>query len=434
MKKTLSMFFALVISFGPSSFAGSYTISFASQPDRIFHPSGVEDGLNVVEVRICIDPGSSNIQDMEGPLLNAIRTWNKKEAVIGNISTGDFPDEIDFESVALHEIGHCVFGLAHVNGASESMLPTPQRNSTVTYQGDDSILNIDAGIDGVFGSSDDLTGDDVNRFWYTKYQNDPFALPLPNIIDATSFQRSLPGLPAEHNFAANGNRAVSAILGYPPTESVMFQDAVANEIQRTLTADDVATVKFAESGFDNLSGTPDDYTSNIIYAGVGLQDCDVVVAMEGVLSPNCAFIEIDHFPPGGTQDSIVVKSKITFSPLTPWHYNPEQDPDEDSVALLQDNCSLVANTDQRDTNNDGFGNICDPDFDGNCRVNHKDVSLFVSEFGGANPDYDLNGDGAVDLLDYAIVTESFLLRPGPSYPGDVSCPFGSLQDLKPPTT
>ena len=424
MNRIQLLLVVLVCSFGPGSAAGSFKISFASQPDRVFHPGGVATGVDQVEVTVCIDPNSENIEEMEGPLLNAIRTWNLKEAVIGNISTGNFPTKLDFESVALHEIGHCVFGLGHVNGASESMLPVPQRNSTVAYQGGNSVLDTDAGFDGVYGTGDDVRGDDINRFWYTIGSNDPFALPLPAVIDITVLQRSLSGLPAGHTFAANGGRAVSAALGYPLTESVMFQNAGANEIQRALTSDDVATVRFAENGFDNIFGTSDDYTSNIVYAGVGLEGCDVIVSMEGISNPSCALTEIDHNPSGGTQDTIVVKSRITFSPLTSWHYNPDQDPDEDGVLGLQDNCKLTANSDQRDTNGDGFGNVCDPDFDGNCKVNFLDVSLFFSQLGGTEADYDLNGDGLVDVTDYAIVMDYFLRRPGPSRAGDVSCPLG----------
>ena len=40
------------------------------------------------------------------------------------------------------------------------------------------------------------------------------------------------------------------------------------------------------------------------------------------------------------------------------------DRDNDGVADSVDNCSAIPNPQQRDTNGDGFGNICDPDVDG----------------------------------------------------------------------
>ncbi|MGB5471915.1 MAG: hypothetical protein WBQ78_00375, partial [Gammaproteobacteria bacterium] len=41
------------------------------------------------------------------------------------------------------------------------------------------------------------------------------------------------------------------------------------------------------------------------------------------------------------------------------------DTDSDTVDDAIDNCTLVANADQRDTNGDGFGNVCDADFNNN---------------------------------------------------------------------
>src|SRR4029450_6775085 len=46
-----------------------------------------------------------------------------------------------------------------------------------------------------------------------------------------------------------------------------------------------------------------------------------------------------------------------------------RDRDADGIADGEDNCTLVANADQRDTNDDGFGNICDTDIDGDCVTN-----------------------------------------------------------------
>ncbi|MFK8032043.1 MAG: thrombospondin type 3 repeat-containing protein [Gammaproteobacteria bacterium] len=91
------------------------------------------------------------------------------------------------------------------------------------------------------------------------------------------------------------------------------------------------------------------------------------------------------------------------------------DTDGDGVADDVDNCTAVANPDQRDTNGDGFGNICDPDFDNNGIVNFLDVNAWVPTFNTAcgDVDFDLNGDGNCNFADYAIVTSFFLSPPGP---------------------
>ncbi len=91
------------------------------------------------------------------------------------------------------------------------------------------------------------------------------------------------------------------------------------------------------------------------------------------------------------------------------------DTDGDGVGDDVDNCTDVANADQRDTNGDGFGNICDPDIDNNGVVNFLDVNAWVPNFNTAcgDVDEDFNGDGVCNFSDYALFAEYFLLPPGP---------------------
>ncbi len=89
------------------------------------------------------------------------------------------------------------------------------------------------------------------------------------------------------------------------------------------------------------------------------------------------------------------------------------DTDCDGVANTSDNCSLLANTPQRDTDGDGFGNRCDPDLNNDMTVNFIDISLFSGLFLSTDEDADFNGDGSVNFLDYAILTGFFLSPPGP---------------------
>jgi len=48
---------------------------------------------------------------------------------------------------------------------------------------------------------------------------------------------------------------------------------------------------------------------------------------------------------------------------------------------LGDNCILVINPNQRDTGSDGYGNLCDADFNGDVRVNTLDFGRFKQMFG-----------------------------------------------------
>ena len=79
-----------------------------------------------------------------------------------------------------------------------------------------------------------------------------------------------------------------------------------------------------------------------------------------------------------------------------------------------DNCTLVDNPNQRDTNNDGFGNFCDPDLNNDGVVNAADLALLREVFFTNDADADLNGDGNVNAEDLAIMRSFFFKAPGPS--------------------
>jgi hypothetical protein len=94
-----------------------------------------------------------------------------------------------------------------------------------------------------------------------------------------------------------------------------------------------------------------------------------------------------------------------------------ESPDDDSDGILDvaDTCILVANPVQRDTDSDGYGNMCDPDFNGNGIVDPSDFSLLKSRFGQPGfPDQDLNGNGIVDPSDFSLLKTMFGQPPGPS--------------------
>lgn len=90
------------------------------------------------------------------------------------------------------------------------------------------------------------------------------------------------------------------------------------------------------------------------------------------------------------------------------------DDDNDGVGANSDNCIEVANADQRDTDDDGFGNVCDADLDNDCVVNFVDLGIMRQVFFTADENADLNGDGATNFVDLGILRESFFNLPGPS--------------------
>ncbi len=90
------------------------------------------------------------------------------------------------------------------------------------------------------------------------------------------------------------------------------------------------------------------------------------------------------------------------------------DADGDGLNDTADNCVVVPNTSQRDSNADGFGNRCDADLDGSYIVNAIDLGIFKSVFFTADMDADFNGDGVVNAIDLGVMRLLFFGSPGPS--------------------
>jgi hypothetical protein len=98
----------------------------------------------------------------------------------------------------------------------------------------------------------------------------------------------------------------------------------------------------------------------------------------------------------------------------------ESDGDGDGVCDPLDDCVDVANPDQRDTDLDGYGNLCDADFDNDGVVGAPDYATVVGLFGqeasdpGYDPDVDLNGNGAIGGPEFSFVLSRFGEDVGPS--------------------
>jgi len=91
------------------------------------------------------------------------------------------------------------------------------------------------------------------------------------------------------------------------------------------------------------------------------------------------------------------------------------EPDGDDFAAIEDNCTLDANVDQRDTDGDGFGNVCDADFTNDCSVNFSDLGIMKGAFFQPDTtDTDMNGDGQTNFTDLGLMKGDFFLPPGPS--------------------
>jgi len=92
----------------------------------------------------------------------------------------------------------------------------------------------------------------------------------------------------------------------------------------------------------------------------------------------------------------------------------ETDTDGDGIPDSRDNCILVPNKDQLDTDGDGYGNACDADLNNDGFVNALDLAAMRNQFGKRKVPGDLNGDGIVNSLDISLFAKLFGKAPGPS--------------------
>jgi cysteine-rich repeat protein len=288
--------------------------------DIITHPPGYSSTHSgPLQVEVCVDPSSANASDMLIALENAAIRYTDLGVTTGNLSSGlsnNIPSaHVDFESVLLHEVGHCL-GLAHPNLASESGLTGADRNYTMSTRGPDGSHDLARGADSIRGSGDDLRDDDVNLHWFPIADNNPFV--IGPTVDSSTYSRSLVDLPGGDLYAANGDRAVAYSLGFGSTEAVMQQGTFNDEAQRTLAADDVATLRLAMAGIDEVVGGGDDYTLQIVSQGTSA-NCDIIVDFDDTETDfaQCN-VQGSYIAPGHI---VITTPRIYFNSDYNWYFN-----------------------------------------------------------------------------------------------------------------
>jgi uncharacterized protein (DUF1800 family) len=100
--------------------------------------------------------------------------------------------------------------------------------------------------------------------------------------------------------------------------------------------------------------------------------------------------------------------------------NAAGDKDGDGIPDTQDNCTEIANANQQDSDNDGFGNACDADLNNDGYVGFKDLDLFKSAFikKNASSGADFNSDGIVSFSDFDTFKKLYSKPPGPAGSGE----------------
>ena len=303
---------------------------------RVAHQIGYNGTGGHYNIDIGINSSSLFAQEAMVATQNVVNTWNALVPTTGNLNFTEIANnQIDFESVLLHELGHSL-GLGHPNLASESGLGGNKRDYTKSSKGANGSFDLNAGADGIIGSADDLRGDDENKNFFRIADNDPFNTNL-GVVDSTTYTRDISQLPLGDHYSANSDRKVGAALGYSNTESVMQQGAFFGETQRSLGADDVAGIRYTMAGVDEIAGTDDDYTFALNF--VGLADAaDILINFDNT---ETSFAESQSFGRIiGTNDDTenqhfaITRSNIFFNSNYNWFFPEEQPQDIPEPASL----------------------------------------------------------------------------------------------------
>jgi hypothetical protein len=126
-------------------------------------------------------------------------------------------------------------------------------------------------------------------------------------------------------------------------------------------------------------------------------------------TPVANYVGPDAFQYSISDGTATAQATVTITVLA--------DTDGDGIADTLDNCTLVANTDQRDTDIDGYGNLCDPDFNNDGVVNINDFNRLKARLNivpVVDVDTDLDGNGAVNINDFNRLKSYLGKPPGPS--------------------
>ncbi len=140
-----------------------------------------------------------------------------------------------------------------------------------------------------------------------------------------------------------------------------------------------------------------------------------------IISLRMHALDINRMPPLGT----AIVDTLGTAVVDAWIAQTDvcaiyPDTDADSVRDNVDNCTVLSNPDQRDTDGDGIGNRCDPDVavPNDCSVNFLDLDVYKNNFfQSGDLDTDNNGDGQTNFLDLDIIKSFFFAPPGPSAAG-----------------
>ncbi len=222
-----------------------------------------------------------------------------------------------------------------------------------------------------------------------------------------------------------------ALDSVTPADGGLLVSGYSTSLGRQLPDDDsqVWLMKLSYEGSADLLPTSG-LESRYLAPGVRASSGDDAVVPQGIVSMPAPLIEVDALPDSSlalTPDLLTTTTGICLTRLSQPGRDSDLDDclddiDGDGFENDDDNCRLVANPSQTDSDGDSWGNACDADFDGDLVVTPTDFFAVMRPCFGADlsarPECevaDLDGDGAVGSSDFfAVFRPSLGGPPGPS--------------------
>ena len=323
---------ALTAGLVPVAHAGVFLTETAG---RVMHPSNYNGAGGEVVVNVCLDPALPPVAgNATQATANAVAEFNRFEGALGNVvnalSVG--AAGVDYQSILMHEMGHCL-GLDHnVLGPSEvgcslggTCPGSPSLFFTNALEGTNGVINPDDGADNQRGTGDDLRGDDVSRHWHRNNANNPFETPA--VVDRTTHSQggalgggdTFPEAVTSFSPCIQGpvTSNTSAANGQPPTSDVMFPVLCTNNVVRDLSPNDRNTFRIARAGLDGVAGNADDYTVRLNFQGTNLTGCNVRIRFPSGGGFFCGV----SFNVLGNGDLRIIDGTINLQRETGWFFN-----------------------------------------------------------------------------------------------------------------
>jgi hypothetical protein len=253
---------------------------YLGQSSRPIHPGFAYQGVGGrVDIPLC------PTQQMYVATRNVAAKYNRRADGLDNVARPGDPEfppagALSVEHLLLHELGHAV-GLDHPSEEVVSIGGSAQHQGIAPAgRGPNGVLDAAPGPDGIYGTEDDVRGDDVNRTPFpVGGENSPFEVPA--IVDDLSMTTDLSRRARPGTWPLVPWVPVSRSLGLPDTQSVMM--TAISDVRARPSPDEITLLKWSEAGAEGLAGTEDDY-SLFFY----------VVAPDDPRPPECISVAMGH--------------------------------------------------------------------------------------------------------------------------------------------